>query len=1050
MGIQTTPLSRKGFALPTVLIASIVMMIVLVVAVSSVAAVRTALKTQYYEQLAKTAGEAGVALAKACLAKNNNIPQWTNAKPLTPVSDCTGEENAVASGTRLQVLVVGGGGGGGSSEGGGGGGGGVRSEEITLNTTPGNVNYSVSIGSGGTGGQGTAASNKGANGAQSAFASFTAAGGGGGGSRYSAANSPGANGASGGGGASGTSSNDGGTGTAGLGNKGSGGSGVSAGGGGGSGAPGGLVTGSNVGEGASGSGGNGRFSDISGQPNYYGGGGSGGRGGAGDIGTAGVGGGGIGSNQSGGSGAVGQTNLGGGGGGGGANNGKGGRGGSGVVIVRYERRGIAANNGTGGEITDVGPYRIHTFKTSGTFTIPNATTVYSCASQPTCALVYNNSLRSSFRVGAPTVDGSGKAITIPNTGYVELLRRSDGTVWRSFAQPAVQPAVVPELCTGATTSSLGWSNAVRTTTQRTLTGAQNAETISLSTTPLLSGNIYFQKGFNLNSQGDYTLRAVTGSASDYADIYIDGVLRGTAQGSAIQVPVTLGPGCHSLSVKLNNKTVMPRASDITVALTAPNSSSGLIATDTSWRVSAGAATHFSQSDYNANSGNWAPVRDTGGLSANNSAVWRNPSKDPFTRGISPFECGTSCPANSTSYLRDSKDVVLTATTDVVVTSSCDDDCAIYMNGDEIIGGSPSGSLGVQRLTLGPGVYRFGARLYNGGSAASASSVMMTVVDESDNTVLTRTDLKWTALSAWIGGANPATEPFSYEESFTPSASGIPAVAKYDVLIVGGGGAGGNNSAGGGGGGGVMYYPNLEATLGAKTVTVGAGGTGQSSVGVVGAKGGNSAFGSFIVQGGGGGASRDGGAAPGFGGSGGGGSGTTASGDGMRNVGGVGFTPQGGNGGNGRLSTVGGNAMGGGGGGGGNSGFSMSGSEAGNGGAGYISYITGSRLAFAGGGSGGSTGSGGVMGAATDNGATAAFNTTVSAAANTGGGGSGGPGGAYLGGSGGSGTVIVRVRAGTMSVNSPGAIMSNVVINGVTYTIHRFTTSGTFTVNLLTP
>ena len=85
---------RGGFALPTVLIASVVMLTILAVSVSSVTAVRTSLKTQYYEQLAKEAGEAGVAYAKACLAKNGNVPLWTNAKPLLPNTDCSG--NAIA------------------------------------------------------------------------------------------------------------------------------------------------------------------------------------------------------------------------------------------------------------------------------------------------------------------------------------------------------------------------------------------------------------------------------------------------------------------------------------------------------------------------------------------------------------------------------------------------------------------------------------------------------------------------------------------------------------------------------------------------------------------------------------------------------------------------------------------------------------------------------------------------------------------------------------------------------------------------------------------
>ncbi len=133
---------RGGFALPTVLIASVVMFTILAVSVSSVVAVRTALKTQYYEQLAKAAGEAGVAYAKACLAKNGNVPLWSDNKPLRPSTDCAGNELLEPA---VQVLVVAGGGGGG--EGGGGGGGVIYEEAVGISTQ----SYSISVGYGGSG-----------------------------------------------------------------------------------------------------------------------------------------------------------------------------------------------------------------------------------------------------------------------------------------------------------------------------------------------------------------------------------------------------------------------------------------------------------------------------------------------------------------------------------------------------------------------------------------------------------------------------------------------------------------------------------------------------------------------------------------------------------------------------------------------------------------------------------------------------------------------------------------------------------------------------------
>lgn len=84
--------SRRGFALPSIIIASIVMISVLVITMSATTATRNALKEQKYTQLAQLAAEAGQNYAKACLALNNNVPTWTSIKPLKPNTDCTGTE----------------------------------------------------------------------------------------------------------------------------------------------------------------------------------------------------------------------------------------------------------------------------------------------------------------------------------------------------------------------------------------------------------------------------------------------------------------------------------------------------------------------------------------------------------------------------------------------------------------------------------------------------------------------------------------------------------------------------------------------------------------------------------------------------------------------------------------------------------------------------------------------------------------------------------------------------------------------------------------------
>ena len=78
--------TRSGFALPTVLIASVVMLGILTSAIAVVSATRNALRAQNYAQLAKTAGESGLAMAKACIAAGTTT--WAN--PLRPGGTCAG------------------------------------------------------------------------------------------------------------------------------------------------------------------------------------------------------------------------------------------------------------------------------------------------------------------------------------------------------------------------------------------------------------------------------------------------------------------------------------------------------------------------------------------------------------------------------------------------------------------------------------------------------------------------------------------------------------------------------------------------------------------------------------------------------------------------------------------------------------------------------------------------------------------------------------------------------------------------------------------------
>lgn len=261
----------------------------------------------------------------------------------------------------LNYLVVGGGGGGASTNnptvpsGGGGGAGAVIPGTVTAAVQ----SYSVTVGTGGTGGTGGAGLS-GTSGGSSSFGSVATALGGGGGGK---SNTNGLNGGSGGGG--GANGSTGGTGSTG-GNAGggavAGGNNTGAGGGGASAAGGAGIA--NQG----GNGGAGLASTITGTSVTYGGGGGGGaQSASGVAGTGGSGGGGGGSTT--GTPGSGTNGLGGGGGGVGtpaANSAAGGTGGSGVVVISYPTGTIIA---TGGSITASGGNTIHTFTSSGTFTV---------------------------------------------------------------------------------------------------------------------------------------------------------------------------------------------------------------------------------------------------------------------------------------------------------------------------------------------------------------------------------------------------------------------------------------------------------------------------------------------------------------------------------------------------------------------------------------------------------------------------------------------------------------------------------------------------------
>lgn len=1028
--------TTKAFALPTVLIASVVLLSILAVSVTATAAVRTTLKNQYYAQLAQVAGESGVAFAKTCLAQNGNIPLWSDAKPLTPATDCSGNVVITPS---VQTLIVAGGGAGGGSTGGGGGAGGVISKDsVAISQT----SYPVVVGAGGAT---TPQQTTGNNGANSSFNGLVAIGGGGGGaSAPSVAGSGGQNGGSGGGGQSYYSAQPPGSGTSDQGNNGGAGINANTGGGGGAGGPGGSNPTLNVG----GPGGPGVQYGISGSMVYYAAGGGGGNGGTGGSG--------IGGNGAQTAGAAGAANTGSGGGGGWNHvGGSGGAGGSGVVIISFPvASGITA---TGGTVTTVGGNEIHKFTSSGTFAVTsvgNAT----CPSDSRCYVEVDGNVRSSFSVPKPTVDADGRAVTIPNTGYVEVTRTSSGVVWRTFKQPSVQAAVVPDLCSGNATAARGWSAVVKTTQQDVMPSAASAQTISLANAPLNAGIVYYRKDFNIGVAGTYTLDVYTSSAQDVATTYVDGTLTSTSAGSLASNAVTLSTGCHVIVTKVINQTYLPRASHFTASLTQPGLAAPAVVSDSSWRATAGDPTSFATPNYYEAATAWAPAYVFGIW--NNTALpwgssisnWSSASGDSLAQWISTQynTGGTNRPGNAYAWFRQTQPFTTSVTTDVRVTNACDDLCDLYLDGNLILSTPPSVGAVSKTITIQPGTHTFGVQLYNNPSG-NVGAFLFAALDLSTNKVLARSGVDWDSTTSW---SSSPTNLYSYDASYLPTPA-VESSATARVLVVGGGGGGGSDMGGGGGGGGVVYDATHQIYQGSYSVVVGAGGAGgpagQSQV--RGSNGGDSTFDTIRAYGGGGGGSEYASnvSPPGAGGSAGGSAGcgqnlyggyVIGQGNGSAGTPGC-YYPTGGGGAGGPGAT---NPATGGvgvsnsilgtayywGGGGGGAGYSSIGGNGGNGGGG------GGGIGTTYGGSGLNPGSPGGGGATV----TQANTPGGNGGANTGGGGGGGShyNANNYGGTGGSGIVVISYPTGSM-VATGGAITTS---GG--NTIHTFYSSGNFIVN----
>ncbi len=363
------------------------------------------------------------------------------------------------SGLTIDILTVAGGGGAGFARGGGGGAGGyIYSTNVSYAA---GTSTAITVGTGGSPGSDNAGIGVHAtSGTNSSFGSTYIAIGGGGGGSYGGGPQNGYTGGSGGGGANQSSAANtgyGGSGTAGQGNAGGnsrcgGGGEVSGGGGGGAGGNGTHGTSSGCGSSAyrpynPGNGGNGLQNSISGSAVWYaGGGGGGGLGTSTNLqGTNGLGGG--------------QASY----GGGGqckliSNNWATESGGPGIVIVRY----AGTPAGTGGTITQVGGYTIHTFTANGTFAFSGVASSAIVPNMTSCgvgAVTFTGTVNAGYTLdwydaanGGNLLSQGTSTYTTPalastTTYYVAVRNVSTGCV------SATRTAVVATIITGGTASS---------------------------------------------------------------------------------------------------------------------------------------------------------------------------------------------------------------------------------------------------------------------------------------------------------------------------------------------------------------------------------------------------------------------------------------------------------------------------------------------------------------------------------------------------------------------------------------------------------------------
>jgi hypothetical protein len=469
----------------------------------------------------------------------------------------------------VDYLVVGGGGGGGFDGAGGGGGGQVKMGSTPLSSGT----FAVTIGNGGA--NGTSYGTQGANGGTTTLSLPTpivSIGGGGAGSK-------GANGATGANGGGGGHSNYAGAAGAVGGFAGGNANGDGGGGGGGAGTA-----------GASGSagrnGGDGVLSSISGSATYYGGGGGGGSYGNSGIGLGGLGGGGRGGLGNSPLATAGAANTGGGGGGAGeAQSNPGKYGGSGVVIVKY----AGAQNGTGGVITSVGGYTIHTFNANGSFVFNGAASSAVVPHMSSC--------------GASAITFTGTAL-----GAGITLDWYDAASGGNLLSQGTTTYTTPVISTTTT-----YYVAARNTTTGCVSATRTAVIATIYAIPTIST----ATGASICASGTTTLQATTaaGTINWYAAL-TGGASLGT--GTSFTTPSIAATTTYYAEVTNNGCTSSPRTAVVATVNTIPT------LTSTTGASICGTGTATLQATTAAGTINWYAAL-TGGASFGTGTSYTTPS-----------------------------------------------------------------------------------------------------------------------------------------------------------------------------------------------------------------------------------------------------------------------------------------------------------------------------------------------------------------------------------------------------------------------------------------